>query len=85
MCKFIANALGFRAPRMPEIKQPAPTAQAVNVTDDTTGRNGGRKQTQKTRVLVDAFHGDDSRQRGRKRQKNIGVNHGHDIGKKPDC
>ena len=26
-----------------------------------TGRNGSGKQTQKTRLLIDAFHGDDSR------------------------
>ena len=29
MCKFIANALGFRAPRMPEIKQPEQPARTT--------------------------------------------------------
>ncbi|MDU2929073.1 MAG: hypothetical protein E6271_01395 [Negativicoccus succinicivorans] len=52
MCKFIANALGFRAPRMPEIKQPAPTAQAVNVTDDTTGEEMAVENRRKKRGFL---------------------------------
>ena len=52
MCKFIANALGFSAPRMPEIKQPAPTAQAVNVTDDTTGEEMAAENKRKKRGFL---------------------------------
>ena len=55
MCKFIANALGFRAPRMPEIKQPAPAApvaQAVNVTDDTTGEEMAAENKRKKRGFL---------------------------------
>ena len=37
MCKFIANALGFRAPRMPEIKQPAPTTRRGKKWQSKTG------------------------------------------------
>lgn len=52
MCKFIANALGFRAPRMPKIEQPAPTAQAVNVTDDTTGEEMAVENKRKKRGFL---------------------------------
>lgn len=55
MCKFIANALGFRAPRMPEIKQPeqpAPTAQAVSMTDDTTGEEMAVENRRKKRGFL---------------------------------
>ena len=52
MCKFIARALGFRAPRMPEIKQPAPTAQAVDMTDDTTGEEMAAENKRKKRGFL---------------------------------
>lgn len=52
MCKFIARALGFSSPRMPEIKQPAPTAQAVDMTDDTTGEEMAAENKRKKRGFL---------------------------------
>lgn len=55
MCKFIARALGFSSPRMPEIKQPAPAApvaQAVNMTDDTTGEEMAAENKRKKRGFL---------------------------------
>lgn len=52
MCKFIANALGLRAPKMAEFKPPVPTAQAVNMSDDTTGEEMAEANKRKKRGFL---------------------------------